>query len=54
MSAHKKKNLKRRMSVGGGGGGEGVTLDRALEIIHIILVLRSQIRSLDPMQILCG
>ena len=37
----------------GGGGGE-VTFDRALEIIRIILELRSQIRSLVSMRILCG
>ena len=34
--------------------GEGVTFDRALEIIRIILELRSQIQSLVPMRILCG
>ena len=33
---------------------EGVTFDRALEIIRIILELLSQIRSLVPMRILCG
>ena len=37
-----------------GACGEGVTFDRALEIIRIILELRSQIRSLVPMRILCG
>ena len=31
-----------------------VTFDRALEIIRIILELRSQIQSLVPMLILCG
>ena len=31
--------------------GEGVTFDRALEIVRIILELRSQIRSLVPMRI---
>ena len=39
---------------GGGGGGEGVTFDRALEIVRIILELRSQIRSLVLMRLLCG
>ena len=33
--------------------GEGVTFDRALEIVRIILELRSQIRSLVPMRLLC-
>ena len=32
--------------------GEGVTFDRALEIVRIILELRSQIRSLVPMRLL--
>ena len=46
----KKIILKRRMTVRG-----RVTFDRALEIIRIILeILRSQIRSLVPMRILCG
>ena len=31
-----------------------MTFDRALEIIRIILELRSQIRSLVLIQILCG
>ena len=47
----RQKTLKRRMSMGGGGG---VTFDRALEIVHIILEVRSQIRSLVPMRLLCG
>ena len=34
--------------------GKGVTFDRALEIIRIILELRSQIRNLVPMRLLCG
>ena len=34
--------------------GKKVTFDRTLEIIHIILELRSQIPSLIPMRILCG
>ena len=33
---------------------EGMTFDRALEIVRIILELRSQIRSLVPMRLLCG
>ena len=35
-------------------GGKKVTFDRTLEIIRIILELRSQIPSLVPMQLLCG
>ena len=32
----------------------GVTFDRALEIVCIILEFHSQIRSLVPMRLLCG
>ena len=39
------------MSLGGGGG---VTFDRALEIVRIFFELRSQIRSLVPLRLLCG
>ena len=39
------------MRGGGGGGGGRVTFDRDLEIICIILELRSQIWSLVPMRI---
>ena len=48
-SDHKKKTWK-----DGWACGEGVTFDRALEIIRIILELHSQIRSLVSMRIFCG
>ena len=51
-SGHKKK--KKKTWKDGWACGEGVTFDRALEIVCIILELRSQIRSLVPMRLLCG
>ena len=46
--------LKKKPWKDGWACGEGVTFDRALEIVRIILELRSQIRSLVPMRLLCG